>query len=95
MKINITGLFQNPQTNLIYLNPQLIVKSRVGYPEILIIDVEIISQNTPIGSMRYYPPQELDKNTENTNMSQFCEYVILEIKKNNHINSECTYTIEN
>lgn len=54
MAIKVTGLFQNPQTNLIYESPRLQLVPVLNYPGVLNVEASIISENTSGGRIIYY-----------------------------------------
>ena len=61
MAVKVTGLFQNPQTQLIYQDPKLLLTPLLEYPGILNMQVHILINNdNAIGNISYI---NIDKTT--------------------------------
>ena len=91
MAIKVTGLFQNPQTNLIYQNPLLQLVPVLNYPGVLNLEVSVTSPDASGGGIMYY---NIDKTTLSYSGSSpyesliygLEEYVINNLSGSNDIN---------
>jgi hypothetical protein len=101
MAIKVTGLFQNPQTKLIYQDPLLTLIPMLEYPGILNLQVRImINNDNPFGNVSY---MNIDKSVleyPTTNIDPYSDlitaletYVIDNLKNANAINSQSLFEV--
>lgn len=96
MAIQVTGLFQNPDSGLIYQSPMLILIPHLEYKGILNLDVQISNYN---GSIAYsnINTDLLTYDIEITNpyiqlIRSLELYIIEDLKQKNEYNSQATFT---
>lgn len=99
MAVKVTGLFQNPQTQLIYQDPLLVLIPLLEYPGILNVQIRILINNdNPFGNVSY---MNIDKSVleyPTTNIDPYEDliyalesFAISELENANPINSESTF----
>ncbi len=99
MAVKVTGLFQNPQTKLIYQDPLLVLIPLLEYPGILNVQIRILINNdNSFGNVSY---MNIDKSVleyPTTNIDPYEDliyalesFAIAELENANPINSESTF----
>ena len=99
MAVKVTGLFQSPQSNLIYENPILGLVPHLEYPGTLNLEVRIFptGSTAPNGGLNYpnIPQQELYYPAQGTPYEQLIysleTYIITNLSGSNAINSQATF----
>ncbi len=99
MAVKVTGLFQSPQSNLIYENPVLGLVPHLEYPGTLNLEVRIIPSGSSISNGGIYysniPQQELYYPAQGTPYEQLIysleTYVITNLSGSSTINSQATF----